>query len=325
MKSTAVQWTLFIVLGYLSRLSSGWTLKVPDISAGADYSADQWLVSRRDWSGKVAQLCVAAASSTVLSTTRPAWADTEKEDGSTSSGLLSTNSVADMLHAVPTFSIVDASGVPFMVVGEDAKVTGYFFTTYEEAKRLLDLARNSADKAIRQAKREKQPLEDDTNPWTLARISTIPLDVAVTVVTKSQYTKNYFQVAPAFDDIEDALQITGKSDLPEGKVPLFYMENFTIPVTNNNQQQTPLYFRKSELIQEYQKQIKGNKAAEMPPILVTELFAVLLELVKPGGADEDLKNLVIVPPKGSLQKAKQCEKAGGNEPPFVFGKRNLVL
>lgn len=234
-------------------------------------------------------------------------------------GLLSTNNVADILHVVPTFTIVDPKGVPYMVVGEDAKVTGYFFATFEEADRILKLARTSADKSIRDAKKAGQ--EVDVNPWTKARISTVPLDFAVTLVAKSIYTKNYFQVAPAEEDVEDALELTGKNDLAEGKVPLFYMEDFKID-TEAGAAQSPLYFRKSELIEAYKKQ---NKGKEMPPILVTELFAVLLEMVKPGGTDEDLKNLALVPPKGSSQKAKQCEKAGGKEPPFVLGKRNLVL
>ena len=41
-------------------------------------------------------------------------------------GLVSADRVGDLLRAVPTFTIVDAAGVPYVVVGEDAKVTGYF-------------------------------------------------------------------------------------------------------------------------------------------------------------------------------------------------------
>lgn len=315
--------------------SSAWTpmmsLQVPtepQSSAAVLTKNQRRLLSRRDWAWKMTEIASVAAMAIPPPT---AWA----ADASTSTGLLSTNSVADMLHSVPTFTIVDAKGVPYMVVGEDAKVTGYFFTTFQEAKRLLDLARISADKALRQAKRNnKEPIDvyDDSmiNPWTRARIATVPLDFAVTVVAKSVYTKNYFQIAPAFQDVEDALEITGKKDLAEGKVPLFYMENFTLPVTTSSnegttigQPQSPLYFRKSELIQDYKK---WNPAgSDLPPILVTELFAVLLELVKPGGTDEELKNLVVMVPQGSLEKAKQCEKSGGKEPPFVFGQRNLVL
>lgn len=103
-----------------------------------------------------------------------------------SKGLLSTREVADLLRPVPTFTIVDKKGVPYMVVGEDAKVTGYFFTTYGEAARILELARSSANKAIAKAKAEGKPREEiGTNPWSKARISSIPLDSAITLVSKS--------------------------------------------------------------------------------------------------------------------------------------------
>jgi len=250
---------------------------------------------------------------------QPAWADLVKDtnDG----GLMSTTNVADMLRAVPTFTIVDAKGVPYMVVGEDAKVTGYFFSTFEEADRILKLAKTSADKAIRQAKVNREPV--DENPWVNARISTVPLDFAVTTAAKSMYTKSYFQVAPAVDDVDDALAITKTQDLAEGKVPLFYIKDFTIENPTSLANQSPLYFRKSELEQAYRRAHPGEK--ELPDILVTELFALVLAMVKPGGTDEDLKTVVIVPPKGSSQKAKLCEKAGGKEPAFVLGQRNLVL
>ena len=159
---------------------------------------------------------------------------TEKE------GLMSPSDVADLLRGIPTFALVDKKGVPFTVVGEDAKVTGYFFTTYTEADRILQLAKKSADKAIAKAKADK---EEDVgpNPWKNARVSTIPLDSAVTLVTKSLRMSGagvYFKVAPADDDIDDALAVTGEKDLAEGKVPLFYYEDFTID--DNGKQKTPL-------------------------------------------------------------------------------------
>ena len=301
-----------LLLASLTPFASAWSLEKPTV---APRSLKEGL-SRRDWVGKVVA-SMSAASLLSLTPIQPAGAE-EKENG----GLLSTNYVADMLRAVPTFTIVDAKGIPYMVVGEDAKVTGYFFSTFDEADRILRLAKTSADKAIRQAKLAKEPV--DENPWNKARIATVPLDVAVTIVTKSQYTKSYFQVAPAVDDVNDALAITGKKSLAEGKVPLFYMKDFTIDNPNDTStKQSPLYFQKSELEQAYRKVNPGQK--DLPEILVTELFAVVLEMVKPGGTDEDLKTLAIMPPKGSAQKARQCEKAGGKEPPFVFGQRNLVL
>ena len=78
-----------------------------------------------------------------------------------------------------------------MVVGEDAKLSAYFFTSYDEAQRILKIAAQSSDKAIKEliaeetAKRQKElgttkPLAKDeieqlvgdvSNPWKNARIS----------------------------------------------------------------------------------------------------------------------------------------------------------
>ncbi len=239
-------------------------------------------------------------------------------------GVMSTSAVASLLHSVPTFTIVDKKGVPFMVVGEDAKVTGYFFTSYGEAERILKVAKSSVNKAISQAKLEGQSDEESgTNPWKMARISSVPLDSAVTLVSKSSASfggGNYFRVSASEKDIEDALALTGQDDLAEGKVPLFYHADFTIDV--DGEIRSPLYFRKSELEDQFRR---INPGVNPPQVLVTELFAVLAEMVKPGGKDSDLKTLMFVPPKESERRRKACEKAGGNDPSFVIGQRIIVL
>lgn len=248
-------------------------------------------------------------------------------------GLVSTSTVANRLRAVPTFTLVDPQGVPYMVVGEDAKVTGYFFTEYGEAKRILNLARTSADKALKEAKDElrrnrkmnalpalsKQEEDDEIgiNPWTTARISSITLDVAATLVIKSISSRNYFQIAPSDVDVDDALALTNRTDLAEGKVPLFYMADFTI-----NGNQSPLYFRKSELLTDFKQ---ANPRAPVPPVKVTEFFSVLKEMVKPGGTDEELKALVFMAPKESEARARECAKASKGESPFLLGQRIIVL
>ena len=240
-------------------------------------------------------------------------------------GMLSTAAIADLLHPIPTFTIVDKKGVPFMVVGEDAKVTGYFFTTFDEANRILKSARVSADKAIKKAIAEGESKEEvGTNPWTKARISTVPLDSAITLITKSSGSRgggNFFRIAPAESDVEDALAITGKEELAEGKGPLFYFEDFTIE-QQDGVKKSPLYFRKSELEKDFRRL---NPNSTVPKVMVTELLAVLAEMVKPGGTDNDLKSLVFMMPQGSEQKKKDCEKAGGKEAPFFIGQRIIVL
>lgn len=243
-----------------------------------------------------------------------------------SKGLLTTEQVAELLHPVPTFTIVDKKGVPYMVVGEDAKVTGYFFTTFGEASRILELAKSSADKAIKEAKAEGKSKEEvGTNPWKNARISSIPLDSAITLVSKSTASfggGNYFKIAPSEEDVEDALKVTGKEDLAEGLTPLFYYEDFAFEIDGRNR--TPLYFRKSELESDFKRENPGSE--DLPKIMVTELLSVLAELVKPNGStDEDLKNLIIMAPKESIKKKKECDKAGGKEAPFYIGQRIIIL
>lgn len=207
--------------------------------------------------------------------------------------------VVDMLKSIPTFCIVDEMGVPFMVVGEDAKVTGYFFTSFEEADRLLKLASKSADQAIR--------VGDDpsaSNPWKSARISTVTMDIALTIISKNQ-KGNYFYLAPDGNNIVDALRITGDPDLREGKVPLFYDQDMVLEGS------TPAYFSRQQLLQ------TKNDAV----VSVTELTAVVSQLVNNNSLD-----VTIVPPTNSAKKAALCNNRQSKKAAnFVVGQRIIVL
>ncbi len=69
-----------------------------------------------------------------------------------------------------------------------------------------------------------------------------------------------------------------------------------------------------------------NPKEDPPKTSVTELFSLITALLRPGGgASEDFKNIVFVPPKESESKRKECIKKSGDEPPFVVGKRIIVL
>jgi hypothetical protein len=257
----------------------------------------------------------------------------ETKTSPSSSRSLTTIEIANLLHDVPTFTIVDTDGVPFMVVGEDARVTGYFFTTYSEAKRILTVAQTSVDKGIREEKGQlrkarqssNQPLPASdpellVNPWKSARISTVPLDVAITLSLKglAGNVRNYFYVAPAESDINDAFGITNKYPA-EGKVPLFYYTDFTIDT------KIPLYFQKNQLITAYRKQ---NPTEDLPDLQVTELFAVLTLMAQQQDSisnGNDLRNIMFVPHKDSFQRRKECESRNKGKPPFTVGKRNIVL
>jgi hypothetical protein len=120
--------------------------------------------------------------------------------------------------------------------------------------------------------------------------------------------------------VESALALTGKDDLAEGLVPLFYYEDFSYII--DGEKRTPLYFRKSELENGFKRE---NPDAKIPKTMVTELLSVLAEMVMPGGTDNDLKSLKIMTPKESDEKKRVCEKAGGKEAPFYIGQRIIIL
>lgn len=191
-----------------------WQLHGMNYFPDGDLIPNQTATSRR----KILSLGGAAlASSGMFTLLGPDGAIAAEKSEAT--GMVDASTVAGRLHSIPTFAIVDQKGVPYMVVGEDAKVTGYFFTTYDEASRILKIARDSSEKSVREALaylrlRRRQsnlpPLsakeeeeEVGTNPWKNARISSVPLDFAATLVIKSETNtgkakgKAYFKVAPA--------------------------------------------------------------------------------------------------------------------------------
>ncbi|KAL7523981.1 hypothetical protein ACHAWF_000770, partial [Thalassiosira exigua] len=258
-------------------------------------------------------------------------------DGGDYEGVVSQSELASLLKRIPTFAIVDPRGAPYFVVGEDAKLTSYFFLSYGEARRILDVAVSSSDKAIRETKREleakngKLTNEDEeaigSNPWKDARVTSVPLDLAVSLASRGKLAGAYFRLAPSESDIEDALEADGTDDLPEGKVPLFYAEDMTM--AEDSEAMSPLYFRKDQLIDEWRRQRRtkgasgGANEKSIPDVKVTELFATITEMVRPGGSDEELKTLRFVAPAGSEADAKRCRK--GEKEPFRLGERLIVL
>lgn len=237
-----------------------------------------------------------------------------------------------------------------MVVGDDAKLTAYFFTTFEEASRILRVASTSADRTLRDLGKEsgagrrsggkKAPVspsereaEAGVNPWKGARISAVPLDFAVALSSRGRVGGSFFRVAPAEDDVQDALNIdTSKTELKDGKVPLFYIEDFETKTKQNGTGaeavQIPLYFQKKQLLRDWKTENPkkgGDRAA--PEVRVTELFSVLQTMAEPGAIenDGDIGKLVLVSPVGSAAKAAACRKKGGSAAPFVLGERIVVL
>jgi hypothetical protein len=287
---------------------------VPDPITTASISSPQ--PSRRAWMSNVASAAAVISSVGLTSTAAPQSAHATFTTSAPEDGAVSAKDLATKLRAVPTFSLVDSEGVPYFVFGEDAKVTSYFFVSYDEAKRILDTAKESSDKAVvesydemkasklNETKKTRLTKEEDafireevgSNPWVNARIASVPLDTAITLATKASSSKKggiHFQVAASSSDIEDALDLDGSDDMAEGKVPLFYFESFekvelsalkstTVSPDNTASAKgdliTPVYFVKSQLIDEF-KSMYPDKP--IPEVKTTELFATITEMVTP--------------------------------------------
>ena len=314
-------------------------------------------LDRRNWIFSLISSNTAAASVLLFNDSKRNAANAMYS--SSGKGALSASDIAKRLHVVPTFTIVDKTGVPYFVFGEDAKLTSYFFTTYEEADRILSVAKQSSDKVIADSiaemkekikeknngkltKKDEKAIinEVGSNPWNEARISTIPLDTAVTlasVVSSSRAGGVHFQVAPSKDDIEEAMALEKLEELAEGKVPIFYFENFDVPlkslqlklpIQDEDALVTPVYFQKTQLISEWKRQ---HPKRDVPQVKTSDLFATLTEMIQPTKSnrskkdEEELQRLLFIPPLTSEQKAKECKGKGGNEEPYKLGERIVVL
>ncbi len=195
---------------------------------------------------------------------------------------------------------------------------------------------NQKRKARNEKPLTKAEVEDviGINPWKDARVSTVPLDFAVGLANRGKIKGAYFRVAPDEDNVQDALKVdTTKDDLPEGKVPLFYFEDFEVDLeegeelwsnsaTSERKKKIPLCFSRRQLIQEWKER---NPKADLPEVKVTELFSILTSFVEAEESDDDLEKLVLLAPPESAGKVKICEKKGGKEQPFKLGERLVIL
>ena len=161
-----------------------------------------------------------------------------------------------------------------------------------------------------------------TDPWKGARITTVPLDFALSLSFQSK-PGLYFKLSPADDDVEDALAIEGKSDLAENKVPLFYVEDFKIKEDKDDSDDVvPLYFRKEELLDTWRK-VNGDRT---PSVKVTELFSVVKTMIDSNStSDPDINRLSFIAPLESNKMAQQCKKFGGKSSAYQLGKHILIL
>ena len=180
--------------------------------------------------------------------------------------------------------------------------------------------------------------------WGQARIVSIPLDVAMQLSVKkgtSSIAQNgqgksfntYYQVIPSQEEQNAALRIEdGPRYRERGRVPLFYIDGLQIPskdddnsIKNNNDEggsssssssmmtmMNPVYLHVQDLKDEWQRQHPSNDdssssssiATNLPPIKVRELNETFRAMIRPGGKDDSLTNIIFIPSSENVSKAK---------------------
>jgi hypothetical protein len=277
---------------------------------------------------------IAASASTM---SRPANASEEQVVQRKPPPVLPLSTTAERLRAVPTFAIVDGNGVPFHTYDKDSGGGyGYFFASYGSAEYVLDDARAAYAKATKDAEGGKDvgggeeggggnDVDAVPDAWGRAKIVTVPLDAVMQLSIRktSSLAQNgrgrrfdtYYQVIPSQEDQNAALRIeNGPRYRERGRVPLFYVDGLTLPSSSTStrgvdvaERVDPVYFRVQDLRDEWDVQYPG---LPLPNIRVRELNETFRAMIRPGGKETNLRNLVFVPSKESVARAKDGYAGG---------------
>mmetsp|Transcript_57481 Transcript_57481/g.69153 ORF Transcript_57481/g.69153 Transcript_57481/m.69153 type:complete len:341 (-) Transcript_57481:390-1412(-) len=225
--------------------------------------------------------------------------------------------VALRLRRVPTFTIVDNTGLPVHIFDGQSAARGYFFLTYKGAEIVLDDAKNAA-------------VEDDKQFWDDARIISLPLDFALQLslnktvrkTQSGQEINSFYTIVSTPEDINSALNIDGGNRFKlDGAVPLFFIEGMKSPKKEGDGFDSPVYFQKNQLIRDW---VKSNPDQKLPPIKVLDLRETFVTLMKPGGNDDKLKDISFVTTLDAKFAAMDCSKKA-MEDGIKYNMTNLVL
>jgi hypothetical protein len=130
----------------------------------------------------------------------------------TTAAVVSPKDLLARLRRVPCFAIVDKDGIPYMIVDKKTRgATGYFFLTFRGALTVLGDAQRMA---------KEQGYEQI---WADAKITTVPLDIALRLSLKKMERKGQNDIAmdtivdilPGLEDREDALKLDSSGKFNE--------------------------------------------------------------------------------------------------------------
>ena len=204
---------------------------------------------------------------------------------------------------VPCFAIVNNEGIPYVVVDKKTGFgTGYFFLTFSGALSVL----GDAEKRAKEEGNEKV--------WEGARITTVPLDIALRLTLKKVERTGQIgdikretisDILPGMDEREAASKLdkSGKFD-EQGSVPVFYAEEGL----EADDGTLPAYFSTATLVDDWNRIYGGQKP--LPTIKVVDLLDVFQSAMR-GSAK---LNPSFVPTEESIEVVKELQARKLNVP-----------
>ena len=233
---------------------------------------------------------------------------------------------AKRFKSVPAFALVNDEGVPFMILRNSGIAAGYFFTTLEGASMVLEDARRDA---------KDKDLETEKN-WNDAKITSVSMEFALKLSKGNPLAaaQNGIKYQTVYDIIPSitALDNTGSIDSSslwkeQGRVPLFYMDEFELPPeVDGGQNRIPVFLEMADLLAAYEKKYPSSN---VPKVKVVELVDTFSYLVGGGSSmkvnTKVAENFVVIANKD--QKAKAVDLARNRDtsvPAYQLGKMTAV-
>lgn len=248
---------------------------------------------------------LSGASAVIAAAASMTFAPLSASAASTSSTGTSAVTPQELLarsRRVPCFAIVDKDGVPYVIVDKKTGFgTGYFFLTFSGALSVL----GDAEKRAKEEGNEKV--------WEGARITTVPLDIAVRLsLKKVERTgqndikkETISDILPGMDEREAASKLdkSGRFD-EQGSVPVFYAEEGMEAADGS----LPTYFSPATLAADWDRIYGGKKP--LPNIQVVDL----LDLFQGAMRGSSKLNPTFVPTEESIDVVKELQARSLNVP-----------
>ncbi|MGL5065078.1 MAG: Tic22 family protein [Microcoleus sp.] len=220
--------------------------------------------------------------------------------------------ILDKLRPVPVFTITDAQGAPLIASvpkqgqGQtgNASVAGIF------------ISQRDAQAFVEQLKTR--------NPQLAASVRVMPVSLGeiyqITQANKGKPDEVQFAYVPAPQQVQSAktvLQQTGQQVNEFNGVPLFLArggaENGYLTIQRGQQEVIPLFFNKEEL----QAMVERFKQQQPNVTTAIKIEVVNLESVLEAMRTENdpfLTQLILIPPRESLEFVRSLQPAGGGNP-----------